>query len=122
MQYLCNDESTKNRRRELRKKQTESECKIWNILRDKQMRGLRFFRQYSIGQYILDFYCPCRRIAIEIDGEHHAESAQKTNDERRTLFLSRQNIQVIRFWNNDVLKNMEGVWRTIYEAVGNNSD
>ena len=71
--YLYNDPSTELDRRRLRKNATDAERKLWSILRSKRMAGLKFFRQYSVGSYILDFYCPERRLAIEVDGGQHAD-------------------------------------------------
>ena len=71
--YLYNDPSTKLDRRRLRKNATDAERKLWSILQSRRMAGLKFFRQYSVGSYILDFYCPERRLAIEVDGGQHAD-------------------------------------------------
>ena len=82
-----------------------------------EQMGVRFFRQYNVGSYTLDFYCPVRRIAIEIDGGHHAEEVHKVHDEKRTKYLQDQDIQVLRFWNNEVMQNLEGVWEKIREKL-----
>lgn len=122
MKFLgYNDKYLKDRRRLLRKNQTDAESKLWSRLRRKQFQSEKFFRQYSVGPYILDFYCPKRRIAIELDGGQHMEPTQKQDDAERTRFLRSQGIQVIRFWNNDVLKNTEGVLAIIGEAFSNPS-
>jgi len=71
--------------------------------------GFKFFRQYSIGHYILDFFCPVLKLAIELDGGQHGQGAQVLYDKKRTEYLNKNNIEVIRFWDNDVLKNTEGV-------------
>ena len=71
--YLYNDPSAKLDRRRLRKNATNAERKSWSILRSRRIAGLKFFRQYSVGPYILDFYCPEQRLAIEIDGGQHAD-------------------------------------------------
>lgn len=76
----------------MRENFTDAERLIWKYIRNKQL-GLKFFRQYSIGQYILDFYCPEMRIAIEIDGGQHAEET-KNRDQKRTDFLNKQDIKV----------------------------
>lgn len=81
------------------------------------MSDLKFYRQYSVGSYILDFFCPIKQLAIELDGGHHAESIHKEHDEMRTAFLTQQHIQVLRFWNNGVLTNLEGVWTKIKETL-----
>lgn len=120
MNYKYNNQSTKKKRRELRKNPTDAERKVWNILKDGEM-GVRFFRQYSIKQYILDFYCPTLRIAVEIDGGHHAEETHKRHDAKRSEFLTKQDIYVLRFWNNEVMQNLEGVWQKIKDETAKHS-
>ena len=119
--YLYNDPSTKLDRRRLRKNTTDAERKLWNILRSRRMAGLKFFWQYGAGPYILDFYCPERRLAVEVDGGQHADVYGQQHDDRRDRYLKELNIQVIRFWNNDVLQNIEGVGQKIKEEVEKNS-
>ncbi len=116
MKRFYNDEITKAKRRELRKNPTNAERKIWSILKGEQM-GVRFFRQYSVGMYVLDLYCPLLRLAIEIDGGQHAEEAHQKHDDARTRYLASQDIRVIRFGNNDVMQNLEGVWQRIKEML-----
>jgi very-short-patch-repair endonuclease len=115
--YLYNDPSTKLDRRRLRKNATDAERKLWNILRGRRMAGLKFFRQYSVGPYILDFYCPERKLTIEVDGGQHADVYGQRHDAHREKYLKELNIRVIRFWNNDVLQNIEGVGQRIKEEV-----
>ncbi len=109
MTILRNKAEFKNRRRALRKNFTDAERKLWSKLRNKQLLGFKFFRQYSVGPYILDFYCPTVKLAIELDGGQHAQGARALYDEKRTEYLDEHNIKVIRFWDNDVLKNTDGV-------------
>lgn len=71
--------------------------------------GLKFFRQYSVGPYILDFYCPRLYLAIELDGSQHLEQEQREYDKERSYYLSQRRITIMRFWNNDVLRNTETV-------------
>jgi very-short-patch-repair endonuclease len=85
------------------------------------MAGLRFFRQYGAGPYILDFYCPERRLAIEVDGGQYAYVYGQQHDAHRDKYLKELNIRVIRFWNNDVLQNIEGVEQKIKEELGKHS-
>ncbi len=92
---------------------TEAEKYLWRKLRNKQVLGFRFLRQYSVGSYVLDFYCPKVRLAIELDGGQHNEAEAQAYDRRREMFLKSKNISVIRFWNNDVLKNINGVLEVI---------
>jgi very-short-patch-repair endonuclease len=119
--YLYNDPTAKLNRRRLRKNATDAEQKLWSILRSRRMASLKFFRQYSVGPYILDFYCPERRLAIEVDGGQHADVYGQQHDTHRDRYLKELNIQVIRFWNNDVLQNIEGVGQKIKEEVEKHS-
>jgi len=114
---LCNNVTTKIKRRSLRKNQTDTERKLWSVLRNKQMDNLKFFRQYSVDRYILDFYCPKHKLAIELDGGQHGEEKQRAHDERRADYLKQQNIYTIRFWDNEVLTNLEGVIEKIKEEI-----
>ncbi len=107
MLRLKNNTFLKERRQSLRKSETDAEKKIWQVLRNKQMEGLKFFRQYSVGKYILDFYCPKYKLAIEADGGQHLGSAY---DEKRTTELKKLGISVLRFWDNEILQNIEEVY------------
>jgi len=109
MKFLRNDPALKKRRRELRRSQTEAEKMLWARLRNKQFYGIKFFRQYSIGPYILDFYCPRMKLAVELDGGQHNQSEYKEYDLVRSEYLKSQGIDVIRFWSNVVLLNTDGV-------------
>jgi very-short-patch-repair endonuclease len=109
MKFLRNDPTLKKWRRELRRNQTEAEKMLWAHLRNKQFYGMKFFRQYSIGPYILDFYSPTIKLAVELDGGQHNQSENKEYDLARSEYLRAQSIDVIRFWNHEVLLNMQGV-------------
>ncbi|MBI5740976.1 MAG: endonuclease domain-containing protein [Nitrospirae bacterium] len=99
-----------NKARLLRNRPTEAEQLIWNHLRMKQMEGLKFRRQQPIDNYIVDFVCFEDRLIIEIDGGQHAENEK---DIKRDRYLSKNGFRVLRFWNNDVFKNIEGVLEVI---------
>ncbi len=90
----------------LRRAQTPQEEILWGKLRNNQL-GHKFKRQYSVGPYVLDFYCPIQKLAIELDGSQHLEN--KEYDAERTEYLSVFNIKVVRFWNNEINTNLEGV-------------
>ena len=94
------------RARELRQSPTDAEICLWSRLRRRQLGGFRFRRQQPIGPYIVDFFCPEARLIVEVDGGQHANSAA---DEIRTRWIEERGYRVIRFWNNDVLGNTEGV-------------
>lgn len=110
---IYNNPRFKKRRKELRSDQTEAEKLLWNKLRNRQILGIKFFRQYSIGPYIADFYSSEKRLVIELDGSQHTIEDKNRYDKERTSYLSYQDIKVIRFWNNDIMKNIEGVLERI---------
>jgi len=107
--FLYNHKTLKERRRDLRNNQTEAEKLLWQHISRDKICGLRFLRQYSVGPYILDFYCAKLRLGIEVDGEVHNKEERKLYDKDREKFLKNLNIEIIRFWNSDVLKNIEDV-------------
>jgi very-short-patch-repair endonuclease len=89
---------------------TETERKLWNILKGKQINGLQFYRQRPLGKYIVDFYCPAKNLVIEIDGGQHYFERNIQKDKERDLFLKNVlKLKVFRFTNIDVLKNIDGV-------------
>src|SRR5262249_16906489 len=100
--------------RTLRKTMTDAERALWHLLREKQLNGHRFRRQVPIDHYIADFACLEARVIVEVDGGQDSDSE---SDQRRTSYLQAQGFRVVRFWNNDVLRNREGVLRTISEAL-----
>ncbi|MCC2631153.1 MAG: uncharacterized protein K0S38_962 [Candidatus Paceibacter sp.] len=91
------------RRKELRRNSTPEELILWQQVRNKKL-GFRFERQHSIGPYIVDFYCPKKKLIIELDGSQHLEN--KEYDETRTDYLETQGYKVLRFWNNEVNQNI----------------
>jgi very-short-patch-repair endonuclease len=102
------------RSRKLRINQTDAETKLWNRIRNRQIDGHKFVRQQPIGRYICDFVCREKLVVIEVDGGQHAES---TRDEVRDGYLRQQGYRVMRFWNNDVLSNIDGVLSAINEGL-----
>ncbi len=117
MKFVKNDPVLKQRRQGLRRDQTEAEKSFWAHLRNRRFYGMRFFRQYSIGPYILDFYCPAMRLAIELDGGQHAQDEHREYDEVRSEYLKSKGIDVMRFWNHAVLQDIEGVLGKLTERV-----
>ncbi len=103
------------RARELRSNMTNAERHLWKHLRQRQIAGYRFRRQMPMGSYIVDFICLERRLIIEIDGSQHQE--QQVYDARRDQWLAEQEFQVLRFWNNEVLNQTEGVLMRILEVL-----
>lgn len=108
-----NRAETKDKRLSLRKNQTDAEKLLWSKLRNKQMCGYKFFRQYGIGSYIADFYCPQLKIVIEIDGGQHFSEDGKQYDDERNKFMKALDITTIRFTNLDVLINIDAVLQNI---------
>lgn len=105
----------KQYRRDLRNFPTRAEAHLWKYLRDKQIQGRKFRRQHSVGRYILDFYCPSERLAIELDGVHHLDPQIQEYDSARTDFLQREGIRVLRFTNLEAIEKTENVLRSIIE-------
>jgi very-short-patch-repair endonuclease len=105
----------KTNARQLRKNLTDSEKRLWQELRLRQIEGLKFRRQFQIGRYIVDFACPERKLIVELDGGHHSE--QISSDVDRTRWLEGQGFRVLRFWNNEIQSNLRGVKDTIYKAL-----
>lgn len=114
---MFNDKKLKTTRRNLRKNQTAAEKILWSKLRRKQLNGLKFFRQYSIKRYVVDFCCPSKRVVIELDGGQHYFGTQKIKDIQRTRYIQNKGFRVIRFSNLDVLKNISGVFDKILEEI-----
>lgn len=104
--------------RQLRRRLTLPEVLMWQALRRRGLAGLRFRRQHPIGPYILDFYCDEFRLAVEIDGQSHDHPDRIDRDQRRTDWLTRQGVRVIRLAARDVLADMDGVLGTIRRTVG----
>jgi very-short-patch-repair endonuclease len=93
--------------RRLRRGQTEAERRLWNLLRNRTVHGLKFVRQHPIDPFVADFVCRERMLVIELDGSQHVEDAEY--DARRTAYLNRRGYSVLRFWNTDVLQHLGAV-------------
>lgn len=117
MIYKYNNKSLKRHRRDLRKNLTEHERILWSKLKKHQLQNLRFLKQYSVGSYIVDFYCPKLRLAIELDGSQHLEQTAMEYDKQRTKYLESENIRVLRYHNKDVTGNLDGVLENICEEI-----
>ena len=119
---IYNEKILESRRRDLRVKQTEAEKILWQKLRSRQIDGFKFFRQYSIGKYIADFYCSELRLVIELDGSHHYEENVFEYDKIREEFMKSLDIKTIRFNNLDVFKNLDEVMERVYFEVRKSSN
>ena len=103
--------------RKLRKDQTESEKKLWIILRNRHLAGIKFRRQFPVDGYILDFYSPEYKLAIEADGGQHYEEQGQILDQIREKKLLRHGIKILRFSDSEILNNIAGVYEVIVKAV-----
>jgi very-short-patch-repair endonuclease len=112
MTVLKNKSQLLFRRRELRKEQTPEENILWQQIRNRKL-GFKFRRQYSVGGYILDFYCPEIKLVIELDGMQHFGKDNKLYDEERTSYLKISGCKVLRFKNKEINENLEKVISTI---------
>jgi len=100
--------------KQLRKEQTDAEKLLWEVVRGRRLCGFKFRRQHPVGGYILDFYCHEARFAVELDGGGHNFEEQQLYDEERTRALNGAGIKLLRFWNHDVLNNLDAVAEQIY--------
>lgn len=105
------------RARNLRKASTEQERIIWGLVRNRQLNGLKFVRQYPIGKYIADFACRRLKLVIELDGGQHNEDDNINYDNERTKYMEAEGYRVIRFWNNEIDNNLEGVYERLLEII-----
>ncbi len=101
--------------RALRKESTPAEARLWAFLRAKRLRGVDFRRQHAIGRYVVDFCAPRHKLAIELDGSPHLR--QSEDDAARTTDLEARGYRVLRFWNNAIMTDMNGVIQEILNAL-----
>ena len=117
MTEIFNKSFHRERRRILRNQMPLPEQRLWYFLRLKQFEGFRFRRQYGMGSYIVDFYCPSKKLVIELDGDSHARQDAQAYDEARQTSIESLGVRVIRFSNSDVMTNMDAVLGSIREAL-----
>ncbi len=117
MTRYYNDSDGKPRRQSARANMPKAEVMLWSVLKGRKMLGCKFRRQYGIGAYQVDFYCSELRLAIELDGETHYVGDAQENDSRRQEFIESFGIRVVRFLNDDVYENLDGVWEAIAREV-----
>lgn len=108
----------RTRAKSMRRKMTDAESKLWNELRAHRLMGLGFRRQFPVAGYIVDFACPEKRLVVEVDGSQHGDDAAAEADARRTERLRRDGWTVLRFWNDDVLKDPDNVCQHVVIAAG----
>ncbi|MBI4430010.1 MAG: DUF559 domain-containing protein [Ignavibacteriales bacterium] len=116
MTLVFNKSSQKTVRRMLRKSMPKSEIILWSNIRNRQIFGQKFRRQYSVDTFILDFYCPALKLAIEVDGDSHTESTRAFDAHRQKL-VEKYGIRFLRFRNDDIRENLDGVLDNIHETV-----
>jgi len=114
---IYNRPPLKSRRKELRNNSTPAEQKLWSVLKHSNLGGYKFRRQQSVGSYILDFFCPSERLAIELDGDSHFTDDAMEYDRIRTGYLNALNIRVLRFLNTDVYDNLDAVCDNILQNL-----
>ncbi|MBU1297905.1 MAG: endonuclease domain-containing protein [Bacteroidetes bacterium] len=119
MTTIFNKSSMKERRRFLRSHMTEAEIKLWSKIRKRQIGETKFRRQYSVGSYVLDFYCPEHKLAIEIDGTSHDRKDAREYDNVREDEIKQLGIHFLRFKNEEVLREIENVVTKINETIKN---
>jgi very-short-patch-repair endonuclease len=105
--------SKKRLRRKLRKESTVAEIILWNYLKGKKLNGYKFRRQYSVDYFVIDFYCPKKKLGIELDGKIHDNPDVKNKDENREGFLKEFGIRFLRIKDEEVMNDIEGVLRRI---------
>lgn len=102
---------------QLRKDMTDAEKTLWFEIRGKQLKGYQFYRQKPIGNFIVDFYCPKKKLVIELDGGQHYSEEGKARDSRRDKYLEGDGLRVLRFSDRDVFENLEGVLESIWSYL-----
>lgn len=117
MTQLYNKASEKAKRQQLRRNMTKAEFMIWQKLKGKQIEGCKFRSQYGVGQFVIDFYCPELKLAIEIDGDSHFQAGAQEYDRERQAFIESVGIRFLRFTNNEVYDNLAGVLERINQEI-----
>jgi very-short-patch-repair endonuclease len=116
MSYIFNQKVQKQKRQELRRLMPPAERLLWGKIRNNQL-GVKFRRQHSLEKYIIDFYSPKKKVAIELDGESHYRAGGQEYDEQRSRIIESYKIKLIRFTNKEVYENLEGVVVKINEEI-----
>jgi len=109
--------SLKQTARNLRRRMSDAEIRLWSRIRLRQLDDCQFYRQRVIGNYIVDFYCPTARLVIEVDGGQHYHGKALQNDDIRDKYMLSNGLTVLRFADNEVLKNIDGVLESIYKHL-----
>ncbi|MBD3675974.1 MAG: DUF559 domain-containing protein [Planctomycetaceae bacterium] len=119
MTKAFNRKTEKSRRRYLRNNMPQAEVILWSRLKGKQLQGQKFRRQFSVGPYILGFYCPRLKLAIELDGDSHFKEGAKSRDKIRDNYLSEYAIEIVRITNDEIFDNLDNVLEMLANQVSN---
>jgi very-short-patch-repair endonuclease len=103
--------------KKLRANTTPHERILWRALKELPVEGTHFRRQAPIGPYVVDFFCPAKKLIVELDGGHHNDDATAVRDRKRQVWLEQEGYRVIRFWNSDVTSDLSAVMERIYAEV-----
>jgi len=117
MRSLRRQDKRVPRARRLRRDTTDAERKLWRALRSLPMHNSHFRRQATIGPYFADFACHAKRLVIELDGGQHGDVLHAASDAKRDAYMQQAGYRVLRFWNNDVMQNTQGILEAIAEAL-----
>jgi len=117
MENIFNKKYNLGKRRKLRKNSTDAERLLWSKIRNKRLLGLKFYRQYGVGNYITDFYCHTLKLVIEVDGGQHYTDSGALNDKKRENYMTSHGIRTLRFSNTDILSNVDGVLDFLYITI-----
>jgi very-short-patch-repair endonuclease len=117
MNRIYNRRELQTRRQTLRSQMPPAEVLLWQQIHGKQLLGYKFRRQYSVGRYVLDFYCPALRLGIELDGDSHFQEGAAQRDQERDSYISSFGIRLVRFLNTDVFENMEGLLEVLLREI-----
>lgn len=112
-----NRTTEKQKRRQLRKDQTFCEKIMWQYLRDRRLLGVKFRRQYSVDKFVIDYYCPELKLAVELDGSVHDNPEQKEYDKQRQLYLEKFGIRLVRITNDELMSNANMAFKKIEEVI-----
>jgi len=117
---MSNFDRTRNKTKRSQKKRKDmpsAEVVLWTFIKNRRLGDFKFRRQHPIGSFFLDFYCPEIKLCIELDGDQHGFDHARAKDDKRTSYLESHGICVIRFWNDEVYKNINGVLDSILEQA-----
>ncbi|MBE9135432.1 endonuclease domain-containing protein [Tychonema sp. LEGE 07196] len=117
MTKLYNKTSEKLKRQRLRREMTKAEKRLWDKIKNRQLENCKFRRQYSVAEFVLDFYSPEIKLALEVDGDSHFEEGAVEYDAQRQQFIESARINFLRFTNDDVYHNLDGVLDVIVDGI-----